>query len=253
MNFLKGLKLIVLYGQFVLFFLLQINAQTATAQSTSYTEKLKFTAQKFYWGKEEKQDYSKALELYLKAAELGDTEAKYIAGGMYYKGLGVERDLRKAFRLLYGAALEGNSTPQSQKLLGQFFLTGTAVPKNYNEAMKWYKMAAESGDRESQSELAFLYFTGRGGERDLKQAFNWYEKSAYAGLPVAQYSLGIMYYTGSGIDEADLKKAYGWLSLAASQNHPEAEVARNYLESFFSPQELVDAQKYATQLFRKLQ
>lgn len=220
---------------------------------SDYTAKLKVEAQKYYWGKGVGQDYSKALDLYVKAAELGDNEAQYIAGGMFYKGYGTPRNLPKAFSFLYGAALEGSSTPDSQKVIGQFFLTGITVPKNYHEAMKWYKMAAESGDREAQSELAFLYFTGRGGERNLKEAFEWYEKSARQGLAVAQYSLGIMFYTGSGIESADIEKAYGWLSLAASQNHTEAIAARNYIETLFSQQELVDAQKYATSLFQSLQ
>ncbi len=220
--------------------------------SATETEKLKYVAQKYYWGKGVEKDYAKALDLYLQAAQLGDTEAKYIAGGMYYKGIGTRIDKKKAFDLLYGAALQGNSTPQSQKILGQLFLTGSTTPRNYTEARKWYKLSAENGDRESQSELAFLYFTGKGGSRDLEQAFYWYERAANQGLAVAQYSLGIMYYSGSGTEQPDLIKSYGWLSLAASQKHVDAQISRDYLETVLSSDELEKAQNYSVQLFQQM-
>jgi len=219
---------------------------------SQYTERLKNLAQSYYYGTNVTKDLNRALRLYLKAAEQGDTEAQYIAGGMYYRGFGAPQDLKKAFSLLYGAAVEGSSTPQSQKLLGQFFLTGTTIPQNLGEAMKWYLLAAENGDREAQSELAFLYFTGRGGERNVEKSFFWYEKSALQGLAVAQYSLGIMYYSGNGAKEADIIKAYAWISLAAAQNHADALAARSYIESLLSADELLRAQDYALQLYRQL-
>ncbi len=224
----------------------------ASSHGASEAEELKYAAQKYYWGKEVEKNYSQALDFYLQAAQLGDTEAKYIAGGMFYKGIGTPVNRKKAFELLYGAALQGNSTPQSQKILGQFFLTGSTTPRNYAEAIKWYKLAAENGDRESQSELAFLYFTGKGGGRDLEKAFYWYERSAYQGLPVSQYSLGIMYYSGSGIKQPDLIRAYGWLSLAASKNHLDAQLSRDYLETVLNAEELKKAQDYSVQLFQKI-
>lgn len=222
------------------------------AKTAGDAEKLKNFAQKYYWGKTVKQDYSKALQLYLEAAELGDTEAQYIAGGMYYKGFGVKKNNKKAFDLLYGAAISGNSTPQSQKLIGQFFLTGSSVPKNYAEAKKWYKLAAENGDRDAQSELAFLYYTGRGGEQDLKKSFSWYKKSAEQGLAVAQYSLGIMYFSGSGVPSPDLVKAYSWINMAASQNHSDAKIVRDSIEQLLSSDELKKAQNFTLQLYKNI-
>ncbi len=215
-------------------------------------EKLKILAQKYYWGKGVKQDYSNALQLYLKAVELGDTEAQYIAGGMYFRGFGTRKNFRMAFSLLYGAALKGNSTPESQKILGQFFLTGKLIPRNYAEAIKWYRLSAENGDRDSQGELAFLYFTGRGTERDFDKAFLWFEKSASQGLASSQYSLGIMYYSGNGVEKADAIKAYAWLSLAAAQNHNGAIAARDYIETVISSADLQKAQDYAILLFQKI-
>jgi TPR repeat protein len=216
------------------------------------TEKLKFIAQRYYWGTTVNKDLTKALQLYLRAAELGDTEAQYIAGGMYFKGYGTGKDLTKAFSLLYGAAIKGSSSIESQKLLGEFFLTGTGIPRNYREAMKWYLLSAKNGDRESQSELACLFFTGKGGERDFFKAFYWFEKSALQGLATAQYSLGIMYYSGNGVEKVDILKAYAWLSLSAAHGFFDAIIARDYIETIINSEELNTAQTMAMELFQQI-
>lgn len=236
----------------LIFFVFSLIVQVSPSHADRHTEKLKDMAQKYYWGKEVKRDYAKALKLYTEAASLGDTEAQYIAGGMYYKGLGTNKNLNYAFSLLHGAAIKGNSTPESQKILGQFFLTGKSIPRNYAEALKWYTLSAENGDRESQAELAFLYYTGLGVNRDFEKAFLWYERSAMQGLAVSQYSLGVMYYSGNGVKKTDVVKAYAWLSLSAAQNHMDAVSARDYVETTMSPGELKESQEYALKLFEQI-
>ncbi len=241
----------------ILFFLIASSLLHAVTGSSfvyadEVSERLKQRAAEYYWGQNRKKDLKKALDLYVQAADRGDSEAKYIAGGMYYKGYGTVKDLTKAFTYLYNAALDGSSTPDSQKLLGQFFLQGINVPKNYSEAMKWYTLAAENGDRDAQSELGFLYYTGKGGERNFAKAFHWYEKSAFQGLAVSQYSLGVMYFSGTGVDTADMLQSYGWFSLAAAQGHVAARQAVEYIESVLSQEELVEAQNLASNLFLQI-
>ncbi len=219
----------------------------------SRTRYLKQEGQKYYWGREVTRNLNKAFQLYLEAAKRGDREAQYIAGGMYFRGMGTEPNYARAFQLLHGAALKGKSTPESQKLLGEFFLIGHTVPQNYEEALKWYKKAANNGDREAQSELGYLYFAGRGIEQNFKKAFFWTEKAARQGLAVAQYSLGIMWYSGNGVDDADLINAYAWLSVAAANNYPDAIVVQNFLKTSLNREELVQAQNKATYLSNKSQ
>ncbi len=220
-------------------------------RADSRSQYLKQEGMKYYWGRGVPRNLDKAFELYLEAAGRGDREAQYIAGGMYFRGMGIERNFLKAFQFLHGAAIQGKSTPESQKLLGEFFLTGHTVPQNYKEAVKWYEMAAENGDREAQSELGFLYFVGRGVGQDFNKAFYWFEKAAYQGLAVAQYSLGIMWYSGNGVKEADPVTAYAWLSVAAANNHQDAGVARELIASSLAREELNQAQQMATSLHKK--
>lgn len=209
---------------------------------------LKNRAKNYYWGLAGEQSYAKALQLYLQAAGAGDAEAQYISGGMYLKGLGTEKDFRKAFKLLHDAAKNGKSSAESEQILGQAFLLGSGVPKNYEKALQWYHLAAENGSRDAQNELGFIYFVGNGVEQDAEKGGAFFTKAAYNGLVVAQYNVGIMYYTGRGVTAVDLEKAYGWLNLAAANGHQPARAARDFLETIMAKNELAAGQKYSAEL-----
>lgn len=209
--------------------------------------------QKYYWGRGVGKDLKKALSLYLEAARLGNQDAQYIAGGMYYRGMGTPKDNSKAFQLLFGAAEKGKSTPESQKLLGDFFLQGEFIPQNFTKAVKWYKEAARNGDSDAQVELAFLYYTGQGVNQDFKKSYYWFDKAAHQGVAAAQYSLGVLWFTGMGVESPDSMMAYTWLSVAAANRHPDASNARDFVSQGFNTEELLKAQDLATDLFVKLQ
>ncbi len=213
---------------------------------------LKNHAKSYYWGQGKEQNYGKALQLYLQAAQLGDAEAQYISGGMYLKGLGCTRDFDKAFKLLLEAAQNGKSSAESEQIIGQAFLLGTGVPKNYSKALHFYTLAAENGNRDAQNELAFMYFVGNGVEKNPEKGAALFLQAAYNGLVIAQYNVGIMYYTGRGVKDIDLVKSYGWLNLAASKGHQPARAARDYLETILDGNELAAAQTFSEDLIKAI-
>ncbi len=211
---------------------------------------LKDRGKKYYWGMDGEQNYSKALQLYLQAAEAGDAEAQYISGGMYLKGLGVNKDFKMAFKFLHEAAKNGKSSAESEQVLAQAFLLGSVVPKNYEKAIQWYNLAAANGNKEAQNELGFMYFVGNGVEQDAEKGGAFFLEAAYNGLPVAQYNVGIMYSTGRGLKVTDVEKSYAWFNLAAANGHQQAKAARDYLESIMGKTELAAAQSYSEELMR---
>ncbi len=225
---------------------------TTTGFSADSPQNLKDRAKKLYWGIDGNQNYAQALQLYLRAAEAGDAEAQYISGGMYLKGLGVDKDFKKAFKLLYEAAENGKSSPESEQILGQAFLLGSAVPKNYEKALQWYHLAAENGNKDAQNELGYMYFVGNGVEQDVEKGGTFFIKAAYNGMAIAQYNVGIMYFTGKGVKATDLEKSYAWLNVAAANGHLPAKAARNYLETILSPNELAAAQNYSAELMKTI-
>lgn len=52
------------------------------------------------------------------------------------------------------------------------------IPKDEQEAVKWYQMAAENNYLDAQIALGSCYESGRGVHKDLKQAACWYLRSA---------------------------------------------------------------------------
>ena len=67
---------------------------------------------------------------------------------------------------------------EAQKNLGNLYVFGQGVSKNYNEALKWYRKGAEQGHARSQSNLGNLYLNGLGVPQDDKEAAKWYLKAA---------------------------------------------------------------------------
>lgn len=90
-----------------------------------------------YW---ESKQYDKCFEGHLPLAEQGYPLAECQIGYFYFEGLGIEKDLKKAFY--------------------------------------WTNRAAEHGDRDGQFNLAWFYEEAIGVEKDIVKAKYWYKKSA---------------------------------------------------------------------------
>ncbi len=224
--------------------------------STSYcfaeTATLLNTARKYYYGIGVSKNSNKAFKLYLKAAQLGDVDGMFVVGGMYMQGRGTLVDQKEAFKWLYKAAVNGRSSKESQRIIGQSFFSGKNIPQNYKEGLYWYELAARGGDSEAQSELAYIYFTGRFVEKDYDKAKHWFETAAKNGYPLAQYNMGILWYTGHGVPQVDTKKAYAWFNIAAVNGHPSGVAAKNFLETVLSNKEIADAQQYSMELYQQI-
>jgi len=106
----------------------------------------------------ERGDYSKAVELFRKAAEQGNADAQFNLGQMYDQGKGVKQDYAKAVELFRKAAKQGNADAQYN--LGQMYDKGKGVKQDYAKAVAWYGKAAEQGDAYAQYNLGVAYREG---------------------------------------------------------------------------------------------
>lgn len=76
---------------------------------------------------------------------------------------------------------------------------------------------AAAGDADAQFSLAKNYEAGRAGlKKDYVEAERWYRRAANQGEPYAQASLGILFRFGKGVPQ-DLAQAHMWFSLAANR------------------------------------
>ena len=76
----------------------------------------------------------------------------------------------------------GTWTPEAvnegQTKLATRHARGNGVPQDYNEAARWYRMAAEQGYAPAQGSLGLMYVTGEGVPKDYEKAVQWYRKAA---------------------------------------------------------------------------
>jgi TPR repeat protein len=139
-----------------------------------------------------------------------------------------EREKARLYRKttkLKARAKKGNAEAQND--LGTAYLFGRGVPKDYEEAVKWYRKAAEQEFVIAQFHLGLMYSNGNGvpeGYEDYEEAAKWYRKAAEQGLVHAQYNIGLYYNDGLGVIE-DFAQSYAWLNIAVDNGHGKAKKA----------------------------
>ena len=70
--------------------------------------------------------------------------------------------------------------------MGVLYANGWGVIRNYAEAAKWYRLAAEQNNAAAQANLADMYNFGRGVPKNEAEAIKWYCRAAANGEPVAR-------------------------------------------------------------------
>jgi TPR repeat protein len=103
------------------------------------------------------------------------------------------------------------------------------VEQNFEEAVVWFKKAAEQGHEFAQYNLGFCYENGNGVEQDSANAYIWYRKSAEQGCAPGQYMLGQCYEKGIGVP-VNIQEAKKWYQKAADQKFEDAMAALLRLE-----------------------
>ena len=136
----------------------------------------------------------------------------------------------------------------AQRRIAWFYKNGVGLPKNFKEAVRWYKKAVdESGDELSMIALGNLYEKGTGAPKNFNAARVLYEKCAMKGNPHCQIELARVFREGNGVNK-NLIVSYKWLALAAAAL-PDGEekasivVARIELTNDMTEDQLNDARR----------
>lgn len=113
-----------------------------------------------------------------KAAEYNSADALWILGFAYYTGnldLTIEPDIHKAISYLERAAAQGANN--AALILGNIYMFGKGdIQGNNEEAMKWFKVAADMLNSDACLYIAYMYGQGKGATKDLNEAMRWYKK-----------------------------------------------------------------------------
>ena len=107
-------------------------------------------------------------------------------------------------------ALKGDSA--AQYALGMRYGTGDGVRQNYNEAMSWFRQAAEQGDVRAQAKLAMWYWAGRGAQKDCSKSYYWGLLAQAGGEQSVQQMVGeCASYLSDAQRAAEHREADKWL------------------------------------------
>lgn len=106
----------------------------------------------------------------------------------------------------------------AQAHLAEVYYNGRGVEVDYEEALRWGRLAAEQGNDRGQAMLAVSYFQGRAVELDYDEAARWAMLAAEQDNVTAQVILGTLYRNGHGVEQ-DFVSAYAWLAIAVSSGN----------------------------------
>ena len=152
-----------------------------------------------------------------KKLELSDAEVQLEMGRRFFYGLGVPKDDDEALKWFLLSAEQGNAKAQNH--VGYCY---EIVFSNHLEAVKWYKKAAEQGDVVAQRNLANCYYFGIGIISNELKAIKWNLKAAEQGDRIAQFNLGSLYENGED-DIKNYSEAVKWYLKSAKQGDSDAQ------------------------------
>ena len=121
----------------------------------------------------------------------------------------------------YKLAAEANNFEAIYRL-GTYYYYGKGVTQDYFESVKWYLIAAEQGYAPAQSSLGRCYVYGEGVIKDEVEAVKWYRKAAGKGYAKAQFNLGVCYEKGTGVAKNEAE-AIKWYRKAAGKGYAKAQ------------------------------
>jgi hypothetical protein len=157
---------------------------------------------------------SRAADMTLAEAQAGalkgDAEAEFALGRAFNNGTDIPRDYVQAMEWYRKASDQGNAKAENN--IGSMYNHGLGVKRDPVEAAKWYRKAAEQGAALAQLNLATMLARGTGTPKNIKEAAQWYQKAAEQGLPEAQLELGKLYNFGDVGFDKNYRRPNGWRS-----------------------------------------
>ncbi len=157
----------------------------------------------------------------LEAAEDGEATAQYLVALRYGKGEGVERDPERALEWMTRAAENGHL--EAQAGLGVYFTGEGQTQENRDKAMLWLRRAAERRHAMAAVQLGVISVEAGQG----KKALGWFRIAADSGDKDLQLAFSDMLEKGDGVP-LDLAEAYYW-SVVAGRDERAEPVTRTAL------------------------
>ena len=109
-----------------------------------------------------------------------------------------DAELHKAITLFEQAAQQGYLN--AQLTLAYIYMLGDGVPVNYEQAHRWYFMAAEQHhNAQAQATIAAMYFDGLGVPKSDEAGLYWAMQAAQQSNPLGLLLAARAYHYGKGV------------------------------------------------------
>lgn len=202
----------------------------------------------FYYGFHVQRYIFKAIEWFIKSANMGYSDSQYMLGMIYetlgedekqvetaerYYELAAKQDHPYALYALGVNALERKVWPKAifylEKAAKQnYALAAYTLAYYYHDqdqkhplkAFEWFMVAAKQNHTEAEYYVGLYYYLGKGVQKDLDQASNWFERAALKKDKNALYHLAMILIKR---DDRDMVLVRKLLEQAAALDHPNAQ------------------------------
>jgi uncharacterized protein len=116
----------------------------------------------------------------------------------------MQRLFRTVIFVMLTLVAQHSAMAQDAVSQGVAYANGQGVPRNDDEAVKWFRIGAQQGMPRAQTWLGMMYTNGRGVSQDYHEAIRLYLLAARRGDSLAQTNLGEAYAKGWGVQEDDI-------------------------------------------------
>lgn len=165
----------------------------------------------------EDYDPNRAVELLIRAANMGCGVAKYRLGKMFLRGDEVPQNVDYALRWLEESVSEGNQ--YAEYLLGKTLLRGELDDQDTERGENLLRRSAAQGNRYACYTLGKALLDGSLLPQNVEEAIRLLQTSAEKGFPNAQYLIGKLLCQGELMTK-DVEKAIAYLESASAAGNP---------------------------------
>ena len=201
-------------------------SEVSSSEIFADTDKIYQEAIILYERETEESD-REAYDLFVKAAEAGNSLAMGKLATMCRMGYGVETNYQDAYCWAEKGAALGD--PWSLWNLGYDYLNGIGTTINYEEAFRLFAEASETYDDEvcgyAYNDIGYMYENGLYVNQEASKAVSWFKKGASLENPYAMFNLANCYLDGFGTDQS-FDQALTWFERAAAQGEEFEEELR---------------------------
>lgn len=192
------------------------------------------------------KQYAPAYLQLLPLAHKGNAQAQYYIALMADNGVGpVQRNKEDAISWYRKAANQNHA--EAQFALSNAYALGRGVPMNPTEMFSWLRKAADNGYMPAMVAMAAVLDRGFGLPQDIAAATGWIKRAADAGSVNATFQYAQRLQSGFGVEKNE-QEAGEWFKRAAMRGHPAAQLLLGSIAegSIASPEQNVESLVWLT-------